>query len=403
MICCRPVWYGGERLAIFDLLSRWLRRHPVAQTDTADLAPGGRGPMDHVIILDGTLSTLQDGMETNAGLAFRLLCERQGLAQRRSIYYEPGLQWEGLARAMDVAQGRGINRQIRRAYGYLASRYREGDRIFLFGYSRGAFAVRSLAGVIDRVGLLHHEHATERAVQLAYRHYQINPDSPAARAFARQYCHLEAPIQMVGVWDTVKALGLRLPLLWMLTEARHAFHNHHLGSSVRHGFHALALNETRSVFRPVLWDCPPGWEGNVEQVWFRGAHGDIGGQLGGFASARPLANIPLVWMLDRAETCGLAFPQGWRDRFVCDPAAPMVGTKRGWGLLFWVRSRRVIGRDHSERLHPTAPAPAIRWWQRRGQTPPLRRSATASAHPDATPLAAAEMPPPASFQNDAGG
>lgn len=321
------------------------------------------------------MSSLHPEMISNAGMAFHLLCEKSGTA-RRSIYYEPGLQWEGWRRALDFAQGKGINRQIRRAYGYLASHYREGDRIYLFGYSRGAYAVRSLAGVIDRVGLLHHSHATERAVRLAYRHYENDPTREAAQAFSRRFCHLETEIEMVGVWDTVKALGLRLPLLWMLTEAKHAFHNHHLGSSIRHGFHALALNESRAVFEPVLWDCPPGWEGNIEQVWFRGAHGDIGGQIGSFASARPLANIPLVWMLDRAETCGLALPDGWRDRFPCDADAPMVGTWRGWGGVFLLRHRRIVGRDRSEYLHSTAPLPRKWWWQ--AQSPPVDKPANPS-------------------------
>src|SRR6056297_308624 len=110
--------------------------------------------------------------------------------------------------------GRGINRQIRRAYGHLASRYRAGDRIFLMGYSRGAYAARSLAGVIDRVGLLRVEHATERNIVTAYRHYQSTSGSDAAKVFAEAHCHAETPIEMVGVWDTVKALGLRLPILW---------------------------------------------------------------------------------------------------------------------------------------------------------------------------------------------
>jgi hypothetical protein len=148
----------------------------------------------------------------------------------------------------------------------------------------------------------------------------------------------------------------------MFTRDPHAFHNHNLGRTIRHGFHALALNETRIAYAPVLWECPADWTGNIEQVWFRGAHGDIGGQLGGQESARPLANIPLVWMLDRAEALGLALPEGWRARFPFDPQAPMVGTWRGWGKAFLLRRRRVIGRDRSERLHPTAePAGAGRW------------------------------------------
>lgn len=298
------------------------------------------------------MSSLDPGFETNAGLMFRLLSEEWAGAGRR-IYYEPGLQWEGWRRWVDVAVGRGINRQIRRAYGWLASRYRPGDRIFLFGYSRGAYAVRSLAGVIDRVGLLRHDSATERNVLQIYRHYQLAPNSHAARAFSYENCHLEARIEMIGVWDTVKALGWRVPGLWMLTDRKHAFHNHHLGPSIRHGFQALAHDETRAVFEPVLWDCPEGWEGNVEQVWFRGAHADIGGQVGDFLQARPLSNIPLVWMLERAEACGLKLPNQWRDRYPCDPEAPMVGTWKGWGKLFLMRRRRRVGRDRSEKLHPT--------------------------------------------------
>ena len=327
----------------------------MAEVEPAAPPPRGavRGCVDHVIILDGTLSSLDPGLETNAGLLFKLLTEG-GLRADRTVYYEPGIQWVGWRHLGDIAQGRGINRQIRRTYGWLASHYRDGDRIYLFGYSRGAFAVRSLAGVIDRVGLVKREKATERAVSLAYRHYQTKPDSAAAKAFAENYCHPQTEIECLGVWDTVKALGVRLPLLWMLTDGQHKFHNHTLGKAVKHGFHALALHETRVAFEPVMWESQADWSGNVEQVWFRGAHGDVGGHVGSFAAARPLANIPLVWMAERAETVGLTLPVGWRARFPCDPAAPMVGTARGWGALFLLRRARVVGRDPSERLHPSA-------------------------------------------------
>lgn len=334
-------------------LRRWLSREPVAKAHGAE--PRRRGRVDHVIILDGTMSTLDRGFETNAGLTYKLLAER-GRVAGLSLYYEAGIQWEEWRRAPDVIMGRGINRQIRRAYGFLASRYRPGDRIFLIGFSRGAFAARSLAGMIDLVGLVRAEHATTRAVRDVYRHYELAPGSRAAARFAELYCHREAPIEMVGVWDTVKALGLRLPLVWKLTEPRHAFHNHRLGASIRHGFHALALDETRQVFAPVLWSCDdrmgPGQV--VEQVWFRGAHGDAGGQLGGFEPARPLSNIPLVWMLEKAEGCGLVLPPGWRARFPRDPDAPSVGTWRSWGKTFLMRRRRLVGRDPSETIHPTA-------------------------------------------------
>ena len=351
-------------MPVLDRFTRWLNRPPVALQSPMPMPEKGsatRKAVDHVVILDGTMSSLVPGMETNAGLTFRLLREggrRNGL----SLYYEPGAQWTSWAQAQDVIQGRGLNRQIRRAYGFLASRYRPGDRIYLFGYSRGAYAVRSLAGVIDRIGLLRADAATERNVRLAYRHYRLAPDGTAAQAFSRHFCHAEIAIEMVGVWDTVKALGLRLPLLWKFTEHRNAFHTPHLGRAVRHGFHALALDETRDAFAPVLWMAAPDWRGNVEQMWFRGAHGDIGGQIGGFAAARPLANIPLVWMLERAEACGLPLPPRWRTRFPCDPAAPMTGTWRGSGKLFLLRHRRAIGTDRSEHVHPSVTHPGPRRW-----------------------------------------
>lgn len=309
-----------------------------------------RGPATHVIILDGTMSTLEPGRETNAGLTLKLL-EEQGRSAGLTIYYEAGIQWRDWANTMDVLVGRGINRQIRRAYGVLASRYRPGDRIVLMGYSRGAYAVRSLAGIIDRVGLVRSDHATVRNIRQAYRHYQAGGRGPVAEAFRAGFCHPEAPIEAVAVWDTVKSLGLRIPLIWQLLEDRHRFHNHALGASVRHGFHALALDETRRAYAPVMWHCPPGWSGHVEQVWFRGCHGDIGGQLGGRLWARPLSNISLVWMLERIERCGVALPDGWRGRFEQDVTAPTTGTWSGWGKFFVLRERRLIGQDRSERLH----------------------------------------------------
>lgn len=311
-----------------------------------------RGHLTHVIILDGTMSSLETGCESNAGLAYKLLCE--ALHARLSLYYEAGVQWQDWRATGDVISGRGINSQIRRAYGYLASRYRSGDRIILMGYSRGAYAVRSLAGVIDRVGLLQARHATERNVLTAYRHYQAGTGTEAARAFARTLCHDGVEIEMVGVWDTVKALGLRLPVLWRLTEPAHAFHDHKLGPSVRHGFHALALDETREAYTPVLWQTPEGFQGHVEQVWFRGTHGDVGGQLGGYEAARPLANIPFRWMMERLSECGVDLPDGWQARFPVDPDAPSCGTWRGWGRLFLLRHARAVGRDPSERIHETA-------------------------------------------------
>ena len=318
-----------------------------------------REPISHVIILDGTMSTLVPGYETHAGQALRLCCE---MGSKVSVYYESGVQWESWKSLLDVLMGRGINRQIRRAYGYLASRYNPGDKIFFFGYSRGAYRVRSLAGAIDAIGLLKAEHATVRNIKQAYRHYECNARGEAAAIFRQKFCHENVAIEMVGVWDTVKALGLHLPLPWHRAEDRYAFHNHRLGPVTRHGYHAMALDETRELYEPILWECTPEFKGHVEQVWFRGTHGDVGGQLNGFEEARPLSNISLIWMLDKAELHGLALPDGWRDRFPTDPHARSVGTWRGWGKIFLLRKYRKVGKDRSERLHVSvSPDELPRW------------------------------------------
>lgn len=268
-----------------------------------------------------------------------------------SIYYEPGLQWDSWRTVRDVVSGRGINRQIKRAYGYLASRYRAGDQIYLMGYSRGAYAVRSLAGIIDSVGLLRRDCATERNIRQAYRLYECASGADAVAAFSAAHCRPSVPIEMIGVWDTVKSLGINAPVLWRLSVAQHAFHSHVLGHTVKHGYHALARDETRVVYRPVLWDSDPSHPAQLEQVWFRGTHGDVGGQLGGRHFARPLSNIPLVWMLERAQAAGLPLPDGWHSRFEQDATAPSIGTFAGWGALFVTRRKRVVGLDSSERLH----------------------------------------------------
>ena len=142
---------------------------------------------------------------------------------------------------------------------------------------------------------------------------------------------------------------------------------------MRAGFQALALDETRLAYEPVMWTTPPGWAGRLEQVWFPGTHGDVGGQLGGYELARPLANISLIWMLERAEDCGLQFPQGWQARFYTDPGAPSVGTWRSWGKIFLLRKPREVGADWTESLHYT-----VRPESARRLSPGIRRSSAAN-------------------------
>lgn len=312
-----------------------------------------RDPIIHAVIVDGTLSTLADNQQSNAGRLWSLLRE-VAQSEKMALHYQPGIQWVTYGNLVDVVAGRGLTRQVQHVYGGIAARYRPGDRIFLFGFSRGAYAVRSLAGIIDLVGLLQREYATERNINQVFRYYRKDTYSAAARAFSAAYCCKNPRIEMVGVWDTVKALGIPYPLLWRLAPTPTDFHNHMLGNATRNGFQALALDETRTAFKPILWQSRPGWNGHLEQAWFRGAHGDIGGHIGDFQAARPLANIPLVWMLERAERCGLPLPSGWRGRFPCDAAAPAYGDRRGIAKAFLFRKPRQPLRDPSEYIHQSA-------------------------------------------------
>ncbi len=343
----------------------------------AEPAPQAKRACTHVVLLDGTMSTLMPGEETNIGLTYRLLMQHpRNLAVR--VYYEPGIQWRGLRRAHEVMAGVGINRQIRRAYVWLATSYRPGDKVILMGYSRGAYAVRSLAGLIDRMGLLQPDHLNVERVIEVYTLYREAPNGLEAANFKARHCLPEVPITFMGAYDTVRALGLRYPLVWRLLPLPHPFHNHALGAHVKVARHALAMDETRAVYEPILWDTTMAHPGqSVAQIWFKGSHGDVGGQLGGRPDARPRSNIALNWMLEEAETAGLKLPPDWRARFPIDADAPSVGTFSGYGKLFWTRRRRVPGRDSSEGFHPTArpPAPA------RGAAPASKQTESSSAVP----------------------
>ena len=314
---------------------------------------GDSGARNLVFICDGTFSSLLSGRETNAGLLYGLLDEL-GPRARQVYAYDPGVQGEGALKWYHAVTGTGLNLSIRQGYAFLASRYRPGDRIFLFGYSRGGYAVRSLAGMIGRVGLLHHEKATHRNVRSAFRLYQ-NEDEPGAAAargaFAEENCHESARIEMLGVWDTVRALGLPYPILSRLAGMATGFHDHALGPQIAHGYHALAIDEDRTAYAPILWQRSPDWRGRLEQAWFPGVHGDVGGELRGREETRPLANIPLNWMLRHAVRQGLILPDGWEKRFPEDPAAPSVGNRSGINRLFLLRAPRLTGTGDGETLH----------------------------------------------------
>ncbi len=191
-----------------------------------------------------------------------------------------------ISKKFEGATGTGTSERIRDAYRFLAERWVDGDQIFGFGFSRGAFAIRSLVGLIEFVGLPRWPSLIkEDELSNLYRAYQSH--DPAPNLSWMQPCE----INFLGLWDTVGSLAFG-----------DTFNNFHRLNplNVRKICHALALDEQRRQFQPTFFES--NYAGHtVEQVWFAGAHSNIGG---GYSNAN-LSNIALFWMLRKASEAGL--------------------------------------------------------------------------------------------------
>jgi uncharacterized protein (DUF2235 family) len=225
------------------------------------------------------------------------------------LYYHPGVGTEGsmMDRVFDGATGTGISANILNAYCYLINTYEKGDELYLFGFSRGAFTVRSLSGLIRNSGILKTENADQ--VQRAYniyrsRHPKYQPREIESTLFRKTYAVEEVTqIKFIGVWDTVGALGNPLFLKSMLSK-RNQFHDTELSSKISNAYHALAVDEKRKNFEAALWHRQSGTKNQVlEQVWFAGVHSDVGG---GYVETG-LSDLALQWMIEKAQSCQLKF------------------------------------------------------------------------------------------------
>lgn len=250
-----------------------------------------------IVLFDGTWNDPED--YTNVYRLSRNIVDFDGPIRQR-FFYDPGVGTSPLMRLPGGALGLGLSKNLRQGYDWLVHRYTEGSDIYIFGFSRGAFTARSLAGMIRKCGLLHTSTPAlmDRAEKL-YRDREIAPDDKKAVDFRDRYSR-EVTIHMLGVWDTVAALGIRgTPL----SEAgKFAWHDTTLSSIVKHAYHALALDEHRAAYDCVYWTGPvkPAQE-EVEQRWFIGAHANVGG---GY-NPNPLADPPYLWMEKKAIARGL--------------------------------------------------------------------------------------------------
>lgn len=275
---------------------------------------------------------------------------------RQATYYHRGVGTTPSEKFTGGAFGVGLSRDVISAYRYVVATYQPGDQLFLFGFSRGAFTARSAAGFIRNCGVLRPEHADR--IDEAYALYRSNnpntaPHGVEATLFRTTYSY-QATVYFIGVWDTVGALGIPLsgnPLVDLFNR-RWQFHDTNLSSTVGNAFQALAIDEQRGPFRPTLWTQSPGTPATqrLEQVWFAGVHCDVGG---GYLSHQ-LSDITLLWMVERARSCGLDFRP---DAFGVEPDAlgELHNSRKGFYRLLppYIRRIGVTDREH-ERVSATA-------------------------------------------------
>jgi uncharacterized protein (DUF2235 family) len=273
------------------------------------------------VFLDGTWNAVNDN--TNVW-RLKSLCSansRDGAAQL--VYYDIGVN--GFAGGVF---GKGLDTNVTEAYQWLIEHFDPGDEIFIFGFSRGAYTARSLSGLIAKHGLL--KPGAPISVKQLYERYHRSSDRTLWTLLDEQRkgnltdASLEEkwlmkysqaiPIKMVGVWDTVGALGIPFFSIEGISRSTFGFLHTGLRLSIENGFHALAIDEHRRDFAPTLWTvrhpkepkaviAEPRGITSVEQRWFVGAHANVGG---GYDSDL-LAQIPLRWMMKKASGFGLTY------------------------------------------------------------------------------------------------
>lgn len=316
------------------------------------------------IFLDGTWNTVKSS--TNVSRLHDLVVQRDGAVAQLS-YYDAGVGTGRFQWLRGGALGFGLGANVVEAYRWLVDNYADGDEIYIFGFSRGAYTARSLAGLVAKNGLLR-EGASLDAETL-YRRYQNSAE--LRPIFTLEYIQRQGgvltdeergllaasrrvPIMMVAVWDTVGSLGIPFGDIPGLSRRRFQFHHTRLSNLFTHAYHALAIDEHRTDFEPTLWtrftpktpNLPDGYQSPapvVEQRWFVGAHADVGGGNPG--------KLPLVaahWIAEKARAAGLAL-KPLPALASADSCGPVTDSFRSFmfGLYRLVRSRfyRVIGAE----------------------------------------------------------
>lgn len=278
------------------------------------------------LFFDGTWN--EPGDHTNVRRLRMMLADKGADGIRQNAYYDEGVGTRWYDRLSGGAFGAGLSNNVRDGYRWLTENYDEGDEIYLFGFSRGAFTARSLAGMIARCGILRPD--TPISFQQVFDRYQRGKGARPIyelirrkegrgafdfeeKALLNHSYYRRNLVKMVGVWDTVGSIGIPFGRIPGISRRTLRFHNTHLSTVVERSYQALAIDEYRKPYWAVLWTrFVPGdieldvtaWKDRfVEQRWFSGAHANIGG---GYRSDS-LPQRPLAWIQSKASDCGLGF------------------------------------------------------------------------------------------------
>ena len=318
-----------------------------------------------MICLDGTGNQMRAKGDTNVVRLYAMLAHDDPTAQ--VAYYDPGVgtfsaqgAWgpvsKGLSKLLGLAFGTGLRQNIGEAYTFLIRTWEPGDRLYLFGFSRGAWAVRALAGMIGELGILRpgSENLVPYAVGVYTRGKRYEQhDWEGLRGFGKTFSRKvnrspAVPIEFIGVWDSVKAGGFfGINMSWPYSSKLRT------AKTVRH---ALSIHEKRRPYRPSLvfptLTFPYKRHQDFHQVWFSGVHSDVGGTfepapVDPVSKRAPVAlsSIALNWMLDGALASGLHVVPARYNKLQKEIGTdPMLGPvhRMGWVWILLTYRRRTI-------------------------------------------------------------
>jgi uncharacterized protein (DUF2235 family) len=264
-----------------------------------------------IVCCDGTWQKLTSQYPTNVVKMAQAITSTGADGVPQIVFYDAGLgtgDWRDNLKG--GAFGIGLDQNIQDGYRFLCLNYEDGDEIYLFGFSRGAYTVRSLGGLIARFGLLPRKYIRE--TPKAYEYYRLRDTDPEyeekhkkANEFCADYCK-QVEITLMGCWDTVGSLGIpdQTPLLPFdkFVNEKYRFHDTKLSSIIQYALHAAALDETRSVFDITPMQRSEEDTKPLKQVWFPGDHGCVGG---GAKATAGLSDRALEWMKEEIEKFGL--------------------------------------------------------------------------------------------------